>query len=93
MLSLCVLTQVVFVHRSIFANFTFVIGDDVVFVFLAAMVNNYWLYRIFEEKYKYTNNNKNTDFHKKSQKKFMVHFNSLNLGDVKFCLVQSIPPK
>ena len=38
MLSLCVVTQVVFVHRFIFANFTFVIGDDVDFVFLAAMV-------------------------------------------------------
>ena len=50
-------------------------------------------YRIFEEKHKYTNNNKNTDSHKKSQLKSMVHFNSLNLGDVKFCLVQSIPPK
>ena len=39
-------------------------------------------YQIFEEKHKYTNNNKNTDSHKKSQLKSMVHFNSLNLGDV-----------
>ena len=39
-------------------------------------------YRIFEEKHKYTNNNKNTDSHKKSQLKSMVYFNSLNLGDV-----------
>ena len=38
MLSLCVVTQGVFVHRFKFANFTFVIGDDVDFVFLAAMV-------------------------------------------------------
>ena len=43
-------------------------------------------YRIFEEKHKYTNNNKNTDSHKKSQLKSMVHFNGLNLGDVEFCL-------
>ena len=82
MLSLCVVTQEVFVHRFIIANFTFVIGDDVDFVFLAAMVNNHWLYRIFKEKHKYTNNNKNTDSHKKSQKKSKVHFNSHNLGDV-----------
>ena len=38
MLSLCVVTQGVFVHRFKFANFTFVIGDDVDFVFLAPMV-------------------------------------------------------
>merc|ERR1712240_486015 len=41
-----------------------------------------WLYRIFEEKHKCTNNNKNTDSHKKSQKKSMVHFSSLNLGKI-----------
>ena len=39
-------------------------------------------YRIFEEKHGYKNNNKNSDTHKKMQQKSMVHFNSLNLGDV-----------
>ena len=39
-------------------------------------------YRIFEEKHGYKNNNKNSDTHKKMQRKSMIHFNSLNLGDV-----------
>ena len=39
-------------------------------------------YRIFEEKHGYRNNNKNSATHAKMQHKSMVHFNSLNLGDV-----------
>ena len=39
-------------------------------------------YRIFEEKHGYKNNNKNSATHKKMQHKSMIHFNSLNLGDV-----------
>ena len=39
-------------------------------------------YRIFEEKHGYRNNNKNSATHKMMQHKSIVHFNSLNLGDV-----------
>lgn len=39
-------------------------------------------YSIFDLKHKYVNNKKNSDTHLEMQHKSMVHFNSLNLGDV-----------
>ena len=39
-------------------------------------------YRIFDERHGYKNNNKNSDEHARMQQKSMVHFNSLNWGDV-----------
>ena len=39
-------------------------------------------YRIFDERHGYKNNNKNSEEHKKMQQKSMVHFNSLNWGDL-----------
>ena len=39
-------------------------------------------YRIFDFEHRYVNNNKNSDTHLEMQQKSMVHFNSLNLGDV-----------
>ena len=39
-------------------------------------------YIIFEERHGYKNNQKNSESHKKMQHRSMVHFNSLNLGDV-----------
>ena len=39
-------------------------------------------YRIFEDNHGYKNNNKNSTTHARMQHKSMIHFNSLNLGDV-----------
>ena len=39
-------------------------------------------FRMFEEKHGYKNNQKNSESHKRMQHKSVVHFNSLNLGDV-----------
>ena len=39
-------------------------------------------YRIFDFEHRYVDNNKNSDTHLEMQQKSMVHFNSLNLGDV-----------
>ena len=39
-------------------------------------------YRIFDFEHRYVDNNKNSDTHLEMQQKSMVHFNSMNLGDV-----------
>ena len=39
-------------------------------------------FRMFEERHGYKINRKGTDSHKKKQHMSIVHFNSLNLGDI-----------
>ena len=39
-------------------------------------------YRLFEEKHGYVTNKKGTPGHAYKQQKSVVHFNSLNLGDI-----------
>ena len=50
-------------------------------------------YRIFEENHGYKNNKKNSATHIRMQHKSMIHFNSLNLGDVWIqCETMEVPP-